>query len=494
MKIHYIFFIAALCASAASCNKELARADVYQEIPELWVDTAGSPPYGWYTIKQNIEELSISPNVVYTGDKTLDYYWIRSNNYSTTGYPTYDDTVSHEKDLNMYVTLPLSSNALIYNAYSFFFQVKERETGNMAVIEYKVTVIGTYDNGLLVAHEKDGTADIDLIETPTGTSSPVYRNIHQTVNGNRLPGKVIGNVGSMNTGTPVIFATDQAFSLLSWESLALLVSNEDIFGDLNVNVFKPEWFRSTTFLNNGKVYGYSNGLMVTELSVVDGSDYRVAPPLVDYHPAYFVFDELNGRMLKSTSWGFTFASTLEPYASANEGRRFSLDNIDRKMLYAAQGISVNSTTTFYSVFEDKVPPANKYIYVFTLVTPLAPDWALIDINGVTDVQQAFAWQTITSAPVMYYATPQHLRLLLIDVTGNQVQEAGPQFTAPAGEEITSIFSDNNARCYVATYEAATGEGKVYLMGRSTGTGVFDSTPTKTWAGFGGRITQMGLKQ
>lgn len=497
MKIHHTLFITTLCCIFASCTEELARPDVaYQEIPELWIDTTGAPAYGWYTVKQNIEELSISPKVVYTGDKTLDYYWIRSNSYSNTGYPTYDDTISREKDLIMLVTLPLSTNALLYNAYSFFFQVKERETGNMDVFEYKVTVIGAFGTGLLVAHEKDGTADFDLIETPTGANSPVYRDLHQTINGARIAGSPV-DIGSQNTGTPVWFATDQHFSVLSKDGLSLLYADEQIFGSLGVDVFKPEAFRGNTLLNNGKVYAALGGVMVMKLAMADGSDYRVDAPLIDQQTnPYLLFDDLNGRLLTTNGYGFTLSSELRTYASAEEGRRFSLDHIgNRKLLYAAQGIYVNSRVTNFGVFQDKADASKKYIYAFTVVTPATPDVALVDISDVTDIQQAFDYQTITTAPVMYYATPEKIYLLLVDVVGgDSVQEAGPQFTAPAGEEITAIYSDNAARCYVATYAAATGEGTVYLVERATGTGLFNSAPTKTWTGFGGRITRMGLKR
>src|SRR5690606_2369460 len=107
---------------------------------------------------------------------------------------------------------------------------------------------------------------------------------------------------------------------------------------------------------------------------------------------------------------------------------------------------------------------------------------------VASIQDALFYQTISSVPVIYYATPNKVYLLQINPAGNSVVEAGVQFTAPPGEEITTLFGENDTYCYIATYAEATGKGKIYLMQRSTGNGVFNSQPVKTWTDFDGRIT------
>lgn len=466
------------------CKKDLGNYE-YIEIPDLIIDTVGEPRR--FIVKQYKEDLVINPKIVYTGNSHLDYYWIMG--------PMPNDTISRERDLNVKIERPISSYS-----YPLYFQVVEQETGNMDVVEYRVTVTGSYGTGLLIAHELNGSSDIDLIETPTSATSVVSRNIHQTVNGVRLQGCVTG-LSSVGRNSLVMFMTDQEASMMNFASMKKMFDYRESFGALNPGILKPEALgaysdRANFLINNGKLYNnYTNslnaGVMMQKLTMDDGSDYSLAPVYVrPYSTAGIFFDEMNKRFVQVM---YPWDNTIVIPEKANEGARFSLDYIDRKYLFGDRGFQLASGvhTTLYAFFAEYSGPG-RYLYVADIDNPASPDFALVDISTETDIQNAQYYAVFVPSPCVYYATEDKVYLLQVNPGGNSVVNAGVQFTAPAGEVISCIQFINATWFYVGTWNPGTGEGKVYQFSPSSGTGILGA-PLKSWSDFGGKVTMVRVK-
>jgi len=498
MKFRYSHILIAfvVIAMLSMCKKDLGSYK-YKEIAGLSIDTVGSS--GPFTIKQYIQELVINPKVTYTGNKMLDYYWIWG--------ASSNDTLSREKNLWATLNWPISSQA-----YTLTFKVVERETGNMAAVQYKVTITGSTGLGILIGHERDGTADVSLINTPNEASSPIIHNIHETVNGYRLPGKVTG-LGSLGEQNMVMFTTDQAASMMDYDGMTQRFANREIFGLLNPSVFKPEafGFHSSNLqylINNGQLYhnragNLTPGLMTERIVTADGSNYRLSPQHIkpNLNPGLF-FDELGKRFLWITSTSF---NTFFPTVTAASTSKFSLDNIDRKFLYAQRGYNLYpggfalfTMTTVYAFFADNGGGPGRYLYVFGMDTPETPDFALVDISTAPDIQDAVFYDVFLTAPIVYYVANNKLHVLYINPGGNSYVYGGVQYTAPAGEEISCISlpsTNPTSRLifYIATYNPTSKESKVQQFSVANGTGIVSSSPSKTWTGFGGKVTQMAVK-
>jgi len=498
MKFSYINLLIAfvIITLFSMCKKDLGNY-AYQGIPELRIDTTGTS--GPFTIKQSIQELVIHPKVAYTGNKTLDYYWVWGD--------TFNDTIARKKDLQATLNWPISPTA-----YRLTFQVVERETGNMSAVQYMVYITGSTGRGWMVAHEKDGTADIDLINTPTEAQSPVLRNIHATINGSRLPGKVTG-LGTVGDNNLFMFMTDKSMSLMRADGMVRQFADEEVFGLLKPDAFKPEAFAFKAgninyLINNGQLYqnligNFSPGLMTQRIVTADGSDYKLAPVYMMPNTKGGIFVDLLGKRFLQV--GAVTTNTFLPVIAANTTARFSLSRLDRKFLFGKKGFQLYtgfletlSNTTLYAFFADESGPG-RYLYVAGMETPAAPDFAMIDISAAPEIQNASFYDVFESSPCVYYATENKLYLLQVNPGGNSYVNGGVQFTPPAGEIITCIRIDrvgavNPLFYYIATYNPATGQGTVYQYSIATGTGVLSASPVKTWTGFGGKITMMDWKR
>lgn len=492
----YIVIIAVTLLFFTACKKDLGNYE-YHDLPELRIDNNGSP--GPFTIKQRIEELEISPVVQYSGDKSLDYYWIW-------GLLSGNDTVSRDKILKTTLDWDISPSP-----HKLVFQVVERETGRMAAITYDIFVTGSTGTGLIVGHEKDGTADIDLINLSTGNTG-ILRNIHQSINNNRLAGHVSG-LGTIGDNNLYMFMTDQAASMMTADGMVRQFADREIFGLLDPKVFAPQDFafhasNVNYFVNDGQVYqnfvaNFAPGPMTQKVAMADGSSYRVAPNIIlTTSKGASFYDELGKRIIQM---GNNSSNTFNVPVKANEGAKFSFDNIDRKLLFARKGFQLYSgfieqitNTTVYAFFADH-SGNGRYLYIAGMETPAKPDFALMDITAVEDIQNATFFEVVDSSPSVYYATDSRINLLNLDAASNSYVQRSNQFVAPAGEEISCIKVERTGafapwNFYIATYSQHTGKGKVYQYPIATGTGLLAASPTNTWTDFEGRITKMELKR
>jgi len=492
----YMLVVVMVMMLFSMCRKDMGNYD-YREIPELRIDTTGAA--GPFTVRVGIEELVVTPRVIYTGTEDLDYYWIAEPNSTTFNFR---DTLSREKELRTTIHLPISSSV----GHTLFYMVVERETGRSAIVKYTLRVTGSTGTGMMVAHEKNGTVDIDLIGTPTTDNNPITRNIYQAVNGSRLPGKVTG-LATVGENNLFMLMTDQSMSLMVADGMVRQFADEEIFGLLTPDVFKPEsfFYRSGTInylINNGHVYqnfinNSAPGLMTQRMLVDDGSNYRMSPVYLEGTTTGFFFDELGKRMLQT---GAASSNTLTRFAKANATEKFSLDYIDRKILFGKKGFNLGSflQSTAYVFFADQTG-SGRYLYVMVPNTPATPAKALIDISASPDIQDAKYYEVFETAPCVYYATEQKLYLLQVNSGGNSYVNAGVEFTPPAGEVISCIKLDRTGGTaelfyYIATWNESTGQSTVRQFSINTGTGRLSTSPVRTWTGFDGKITMMNWKR
>lgn len=480
-----------------SCLKDEGNY-TYSDLPRLYVDTVGKQTR--FEVYQSQDKLHIDPAVVYDGDASqLTHLWrfYAANN-------TFD-TLSRKKLVDTVIIRPPGTYTVEYEATD--------RTGRKALMQFTVTVVSPIPSGWMVAYENaEGNTDMDLVRAPefiTGVRDTVIRNVYSKRNGSALPGKPV-SVLYLSTALSYLF-TDVTGVKVQNTDFAFVQNFSQIFllGNPPETV-RPEAFWLGTFnqgmlVNNGDVYWASENSLVGKVTV-DALGYKAAPFVYgQYAKQGGFYDQLNKRFIvveQQTSQATTFQN-------ASSGARFNLNNIGKELLFIERGFGQHPNPADpykYAVFKD--PAGNgRYLYVINTQTPATPDVAAVDISAAPEILDAKFFAVGNLGPAGFYATISKLYYYQVNTAGNTISTPVVGFEAPAGEEITCVrlfkaqgtfgtgaISANDSKfMYVATWNAAQQEGKLYLLSANITSGELGATPLKTWT-VEGKVRDMSYKQ
>lgn len=492
--IHLVLIFLTALNIVSGCRKDFGNYD-YKKLPDFY--TEGGTNGGTVTVRQSVEELVIDPGVVYNGSSELEYSWTLyylGPSALSMQYP--NDTVSREPVLRTLVNRPVGTSLRL------LFTATEKSTGIIVYKEYRITVAAGIPTGWMVAHEIAGETDVDLILHPhfiSGAKDTVYRNMYAAANGRKLPGSPVA-LGSGVRSINYILTTSGG-ATVRYTNFEHAGDYADLISHLSPGVYKPEglfWFQTSTnvLYNDGTLYSYDNSdaiKMSARAYPADGKGYRAAPfhAIAGANAAVF-YDKKNLRMMHVPYSGLIEART---FSQAQPTARFSLDSIGKTVLFLGNGFgTVNGGRLVYAFFKDVDNDSKRYLYVMATQRPAQPDVAMIDISDAPDIANAKFYAFGQGGPVAYYATDSNIYLMQINAAGNTVvNPSAASFAVPAGETITALNLYNNTTMWIATWNEAAQEGKLYMMSVTASSGVINPAPVQTYDQFG-KIGAMEFKR
>jgi hypothetical protein len=501
----YITTVLVCCTGLLSCYKDKGNYD-YKVLPGFYVDTAGAG--GPFTIRQ-FNTVTIAPKLVYSGQETnLVYMW---RLYLSTGSGVID-TLTTQKNLDKVINR-------IPGSYYLEFRATDKTTGTMALMRYTLTIQGLYPYGWMVAHEKDGAADIDLVCATdfmgTLTKDSVYRQLYYKTNNRRL------------TGSPVavsqagIFGTAKAdrIYLLTTIGGARMTAVDFTHGQTYPELFnaapaviKPEGygiaFGFELIVNDGGVYftGTNSANTFGVRAIEKVKDYQAAPYTIRPYGAYVgvFYDQQNMRFLalpQYTNEVVTYAAPSSSTALAD------LSNIGKKMLYMEAGFGQNASPVDayrYAFFKD-VTGNGRYLYGLNFQTAgTNPGMLKVDISACPGIATASNYAIADLGPFAYYTSGNLVYRIRYDLGTNALSNTAVAFDKiGTGEQITSMklfkgaglgmpSSMSNRLLFVATWNETTKEGKVYMLRINEVNGEVEPATYKIFTGFG-KIGDMAPK-
>ena len=469
----------------SSCLKDKGNY-TYTNLPDFYIDTVGQQTS--FQAYQNQGTVNINPKVVYAGDTANLTY--RYTLYASSGAI---DTLGTTKNLSKTITRAPGT-------YTIELEATEKTSGVKAFMRYGLVVLPPVAPGMMVLYEKNnspGNSEIDVISSPAFTTSTpaavdsVFRGLYAQFNHNELlPGLPVPNGFSFYVSpsgtTPVYVATTKSFVSLQRTDFQRLQNTSDLFlnatpATLNIEgVFAA--LSGFNLVNNGEVYWSQDGVLVGKYAV--GGGYKAASHL-GYMTGFTTtfFDEQNGRFIR----GLQFNSLAEAFSAANAGRKFSLHNIQKKLLFYDRIADPNK----FALFKD-FNSENRYIYVTNPSTPQTPDVALIDVTGAPNINDAFLYAAGSVNTTAFYATPASVYYFTYSTSNSTYSTPVAGFTAPAGEVITAMKLHKSVtfaavpagtlesrQMFIGTWNPTTKVGKVYYVTVDATSGVM-SAPVKSW--------------
>ncbi len=494
MRMSKYMVMLAITVLFAACLKDEGNYD-YIKLPDFRIDTVGQQTL--FEVQQSLTPLVIHPKLVFDGDEAdLTYLW------RLYGGENKFDTLSFERVLNAPISRPAGVT------YTVELQVTKKSNNLSTLMRYQVSVVSALSSGWLVAYEKDGGTDVDVIRAPefiSGVRDTVIRNVFSKANGSALPGTPV-SVLYLSTTLSYLYTSETGVKLQNTDFQKVQNFNQIFVGSVPQTI-KPEGFWPGTFyrgalINDGDVYWMDSDVLIARV-IVDDKGYEAAP-FVYYNYAKFggFYDQLNMRFLTIEQ----YSSQAGKYANAASSARFNLNNIGKKLLFIERGFGATSNDPHKYAFFKDVTGNGRYLYVISTSTPANPDIAAINISAAPNISDARFYAVGNLGPCAFYATSGTVYNFIIDYSGNTISSPVAGFKAPAGEEITcmklfkgqgttsgvgSINTANESKfMYVATWNGS--EARVYLLGVNVTSGELTS-PLKTWA-VGGKVGDMNYKQ
>lgn len=500
MKIlKYGFVIILLSAFVFGCKKDHS-SKTFNKLPEFRVDTVGG--LGRFEIAQGTE-LMIDPKIIFNGDQSdLSYLWRFSP--PVTGDP-------NRSNIRPDTTKTKVFKSIINNTpgtYQVELQVMQMSTGLRAFMRYTIFIPNPVPYGYLLAHEVEGNTAIGFVRIPQLVKNlaqdDIRTDIYTNANGSPIPGKPLVFFNS----TTVV--TDKTAVRVNVSDYKKTFNFENLF--VSPPVPKPEGYTGQFFVNNGEAYWYysNSGTFIGKVLLNDPLNlgYKASPRLVDVDGEFGehggFFDELNKRFVRLKEYlnleALPYAAPGTPVSPAP---RFTLYNMNKNLVSdLVQGITGNINR--YGLFRE-FDNSKTWLYGVNFNTPDKPDGAVYELSAVaglgSDMNNVKFFELGTLSSMAIAATDNTVYSFTY---GTSIQDVNTGFTAPAGEVITSmkIFKANgsgftgdevlnNKVLMVATYNAATKMGKLYMLTLNPVNGKI-GTAIRVISGFG-KINGMMLK-
>lgn len=485
-----------------SCKKDNSNTSI-TKLPEFAIDTAGQIVS--YSVQQSVQELTIDPKIIYNGDaKNLHYLWRlyspEAGNPSAGVTQTPVDTLATTKQLKAFVNRNPGS-------YVAELQVTDLSTTLKTQMRFTVTVSSPRPYGWLVAYEKKagGSTDVSLIRSnefvSTVPQEEVMRDIYTAVNGTGINGKPLRIV---NNGTMIV--TDQTAVRVNGPDYKKIADFNQIFIG-GAPAPKPQGILDRGFgfhlVNNGDIYWGSGNVWIGKVTL-DTKGYRALPiPIRIYAKNSGAFDDLNKRFFKLEQQ--TGQATTFPVVSPTARFGMDLNSINKNLLYVGDGSTLTGNSRHQYAFFRDLDGSKTWLYGINFLAETDPGVCLIDLTGMPDINIAKQFETGNLGAMALYATDRKIYSFTFSNNDNIAKDNLLGFTAPGNELITKISlfkadgsgysgatSKNNKLLFVATWDEAAKDGKVYILSLSQLSGAITSMPLRVLSGFG-KISDMILK-
>ncbi|GGH07558.1 PKD-like family lipoprotein [Pedobacter zeae] len=496
-KLIYILFAMAMVFMAYSCKKDDSNTSL-ETLPKLGVDTVGG--VNSFTVQQSVQELVIDPKIVYDGDpKNLQYLW-KIYGGASVGGKTIVDTVGTNKQLKTFVNRNPGS-------YTAQLQVTDLTTTLKVQMTFTVIVSAPRPYGWLVAYEKQtgGSTDVSLIRSnefvSTVATEEVMKDIYSQVNGSGINGVPLRIA---NNGTLII--TDKTGVKVNAPDYKKISDFSQLFVG-GAPAPQPEGLLDRSIgihlINNGDIYWGSTTVFIGKVTL-DAKGFKALPiPIRIYAKNSGVFDDLNKRFFKMEQQ--TGQATTFPAPVTNAKFGINLNYINKNLLFVGDGSTQTGNFLHQYAFFRDLDGSKTWLYGLNFGAETDPGLCLIDLTPMPDINSARFFETGTLGAMAIYATDKKIYSFTFSNNDNVAKDNRLGFTAPGNEVITKISlfkavgsgyttatSKNNKILFVATWDEAAKNGKVYLLDVNPLSGAVAAAPLRTISGFG-KIKDMILK-
>lgn len=484
------------CGILMSCYKDKGNYD-YTVLPEVSIENLED-----FYSKSQLDSIVLEPEMV-TADGAYDendwtYLWRL--------YPGKNvmDTIGYERVLRYQFTEEPGS-------YNIYFTAINKRTEVKYSKDIEINLSGVYMDGWMVLYEEDGNCDFDLLNdrffSRYDQDEDIYfRHVYETVNGEPFPGNPVKIA-------PYYFPYTQYDYIISeTEAARLSVNSMEKLQDVNnfvLGLENPKYenyfyiyygaYRqgAEVLFSDGHIYLYSLGEDdgFAEPIAHDGLTYYAAP-FASRNSKWTVvtvfYDQENCRFLEVQYQIFEVAEIVDSPTA-----KFSLNNMNADMVFMQDGFQKYE----YAVMRDRTSGIYS-LYVLDVADNESYAEAKYEMTQCPGIEDAISFAVGSRGEVFYYATPD--QVYLYDYrTSNSAQNCIPSLQLEAGEEITCvrIFRPNeynwmvnhpydNKVLMVATYNANSGQGTLYMYYINESNGIVDEVSVKT-VNVDGKVKDMG---
>ena len=510
-KTFLAFLLFALIAMPTGCYKDLGNYD-YRELDEIVIDTTGTGTLSSYAVYR-YDTLRISPklylngNEVVSGDPDLECTWTIFQ--AVVGGTIYSrDTLSHSLALEAPITKP-SGKWVVHLA------VKDLKTDVETYFRTSVQVDETISDGWMVLYEtEDGNTDVGLIVddyVKTGvTKDRVFTGLFAGTNGRPMSGKpknICHSAACLGSGE-ILIASENEFLGVDKISFEPTFPFKDLFWNAPEVQAPTEviytMYRKETVINNNRIHSanfMSSGVTRTNFFGEPArGDYGTLAEWSAIFPANsfdaIVYDQTNQRFLQLPYGGVE----VEGFAEQDESlSAFDVNDVGMRMVVSDYGRNYYE----YSLMEKN----GKYSLLVSDFINSDPGStgigvAKYDMDSCPGISSACTLTGTLNGEYVYYGGGSGVYIFKYN-SGSPAYEC---WEAPSGEEVTCIymmkmqhqsiyqvFVPNPCQLiFIATYDDATGNGKVYEYLLDPANGSLDLGSERVRSGFG-KIHKMCYK-
>ncbi|MCA5006570.1 PKD-like family lipoprotein [Sphingobacterium bovistauri] len=510
--LHLIIAVSAL----NSCYKDKGNYD-YIALDKVVVDTSNRGIKEIYSIER-YDTLQIQPKLIINDQEIINLESIKDKyafSWSifqiTTGGTIYSrDTLSNEFTLDK----PITKGSGTWN---LVLTVKNLNTQVEAYQKFQVEVSEAISDGWIVLYEKDGYSDVGLIVDERiklgATRTRVLTDLIKNSNGKSLEGKpvaVLHSATALNS-REVLVASEKNIQAYNHTDFTVLFDYTKLFYNAPINRsisgLTTNNSRREVIINNNKIH-VANFVLGNALdrSVYFGpslsGDYGNLAP---WNPKFVAqgydavaYDATNKKFLYSVS-GSMMVNNLPNQSLAAE---WNPSDVGLDFVASDYGFPNTPLANEYMIMRNS---SNTYLLTANFASPVASAIAQkkYDMTSLPESNHINTMAASSTGAYIVYGASNNLYAYRY-----QINNVGKVWSAPNGEEITSVkflkFYHTavnmvkltplgvNQYIYISTYNQTTKEGKVYNLKIDITNGTITSNTQKEYSGFG-KIVDMGYK-
>lgn len=511
-KLRLPLFFVLMAGTLVSCYKDKGNYE-YKVLDPVTIDLTGLPTA--YS-RLPFDSLNIKPVVKYRGETVnADKPQFEELTFSWELYPAQVNAAFVEKHLlGIAPQLKTTIDQRILS-WELLFTVTNKNTGVKTYAKFGVSVTTELAEGWMVLYERNGATDVGLIKnneiSKTDTKEQVFMDIYSASNGGPMrgtPGALIYSIANIAAPKLYVQSSEDVASVNLTSFQKIVNFDEGLFWSRPA-VKAPQLIKATEsrkeyLINNNKLHILDYTTIAPGdrafYDALGGSYGQLAPWIAAVTAQAFdavVYDQTRKCFLKVARNG----AEVIPFTTVqNVTSAFDVRNTGMEFLMSDLG---------YNNWENIVAKDNEGKYFLLTANFREGETATIG-KGKYDMSNCPEISSINSitagyfGEVFYYSSSHSL--YQFKYTPGTTERL---WSAPGGEVITNIslqkyYNTNRGAAvlfdpknlckilYVATYNEATKDGKVYQLEVNTTSGALLPMPVKTYSGFG-KIKAMAWK-